>query len=326
MPRAAIARRTAAQRRSSSPMEMRVATRSVSVIFGPSGFVDDAVAQRADARDLDLEYIAGLHPERRIAAVADAFRRAGRDHIARRKLREVGAERDDLRDRIYQKVRSRALHLRAVEARREHEASRIGNFVAGDEERAERSGAREILAGGDGEFLIVAHAAVHKARVAGNVIERSLDRNMPPAAANHHRELALEVEMRRDFGADHLAFMSDQRVGAADEHARLLGDVAPGLARMRAIVDAGTGDELRVGNDGQEGYVGELAIGARLGGRGGDLRDEVLRQRLLEARDADAWTPAHGDDAVVAHHAERGAAVNQIACELHSRNLPGTAA
>jgi hypothetical protein len=34
-------------------------------------------AQRADAADLDFEWVAGLHPGRRGAAVADAFRRAG---------------------------------------------------------------------------------------------------------------------------------------------------------------------------------------------------------------------------------------------------------
>jgi len=45
-------------------------------------FVDHAIAQRPDLRNLDLEHIAGLHPQRRIAAMADAFGRAGRDDIA----------------------------------------------------------------------------------------------------------------------------------------------------------------------------------------------------------------------------------------------------
>ena len=43
--------------------------------------VDDLRAQRAD-RDLDLEHIARLHPQRRLAAMADAFGGAGRDHVA----------------------------------------------------------------------------------------------------------------------------------------------------------------------------------------------------------------------------------------------------
>ena len=35
--------------------------------------VDDPAPQRADAADLDLEHVAGLHPQRRGMAVTDAF-------------------------------------------------------------------------------------------------------------------------------------------------------------------------------------------------------------------------------------------------------------
>src|SRR4029077_3588728 len=56
------------------------------------------VAQHADAGDLDLEHIAGLHPQLRTAAMADAFGRAGRDHVAGRERGEVGAEGDDVRN------------------------------------------------------------------------------------------------------------------------------------------------------------------------------------------------------------------------------------
>src|SRR5438270_4036773 len=120
MPRAPISLRTAAQRRSSSLPEMRVATRSMSVIFlilaldcSSTLLVHDPAAQRADAGDLHLQHIAGLHPDGRRAAVADAIGRSGGDHVAWRKRGEVGAEGDDLRDRVDQEIGTRALHFRA---------------------------------------------------------------------------------------------------------------------------------------------------------------------------------------------------------------------
>src|SRR6516225_7781024 len=66
--------------------------------------VHHAVAQRTDAGNLDLEHVTGLHPQWWIAAMADAFRRAGGDHVARQERREVRAERDDLRHRIDQEI------------------------------------------------------------------------------------------------------------------------------------------------------------------------------------------------------------------------------
>src|SRR2546421_11259370 len=113
MLRAAISFRTAAQRRSSSFIEIGVSTRSVTVMisslpamrFNRSGLrlfcaryliflvgmtplptysdcclpllIHDAVAQRADNGDLDFQHVAGLHVDGRVAAVADAFGRAG---------------------------------------------------------------------------------------------------------------------------------------------------------------------------------------------------------------------------------------------------------
>ena len=58
--------------------------------------VDDPRPQHADVRDLDLQHVAGLHPERRLAAVADALRRAGGDDVAGMQRGEVRAEADDL--------------------------------------------------------------------------------------------------------------------------------------------------------------------------------------------------------------------------------------
>src|SRR5687767_6064923 len=79
----------------------------------------DVAAQNTNAGDLYFQHITGLHPERRLAAVADTLGRSGGDDIAGMKLRELGAEGDDLRHRIDHLVGAGALHLLAVETRRQ---------------------------------------------------------------------------------------------------------------------------------------------------------------------------------------------------------------
>ena len=155
-------------------------------------------AQHADPGDLHLQHVAGLHEQLRIAAVADALRRAGGDHVAGRERGEVGAERHDVRDRIDQEIGAGALHLLAVEPRHQRQLGRVGDFVGGDHPWAQRPGAGKILARGHREFLEVAHAAVDEAGVAGDMLERALLRDVAAALADHHRQLALEIELRRD--------------------------------------------------------------------------------------------------------------------------------
>src|SRR5258708_10940075 len=53
--------------------------------------VHHAAAQRADSGNLHLEHVARFHPQRRIAAMTDPFRRAGGDHIARGERGEIEA-------------------------------------------------------------------------------------------------------------------------------------------------------------------------------------------------------------------------------------------
>src|SRR5262245_49837639 len=178
--------------------------------------------------------------------MADPFRRAGGDHVARQERREVRAEGDDLRHRIDQEIGAGLLHLLSVEPRREREAGRVRYFVGGDDPRSERAGAGEVLARGHRELLVVAHAAIDEAGVAGDVLERALDRDMASTATDHYRKLALEVEALRYRRADHLALVAGQRIGEADEHARLLRQLAPGFRRVRTVIDAGAQDFLRV--------------------------------------------------------------------------------
>src|SRR5262249_60134104 len=107
---------------------------------------------------------------------------------------------------------------------------RIGNLIGGDDPWTERAGGGEILSRSHREFLIVAHAAVDEAGVAGDVLERALDRDMAATASDDDRKLALEVEALRHHGANHLAVVARQRVGEADGHARR---VRPPAARPR---------------------------------------------------------------------------------------------
>src|SRR4029079_15179547 len=101
-----------------------------------------------------------LHPQRRLARMADALGRAGGDDIARMQRGEIRAEADDLLARIDQLVGAGVLDLLAVQPRRQSELARVRNFVAGDDPRPERAGAGPVLAGGDRELLVVAHATV----------------------------------------------------------------------------------------------------------------------------------------------------------------------
>src|SRR4029077_5839337 len=109
--------------------------------------------------------------------------------------------------------------------------------------------AGEILAGRHREFLIIAYAAIDEAGVSGDVFERAVERDVTSAFADHQRQLALEIEIVRHLGPDQLAAMADQSIGKADEHARLLRQVTAHLASMRAIIDAGAENFIRMWND-----------------------------------------------------------------------------
>src|ERR1700730_16597375 len=152
------------------------------------------------------------------------------------------------------------LALLTVQASRQVELARIGNLVAGDEPWPERAGAGKILAGGDGEFLIVSHRAIDQDRIAGDVVEGVFGRDVTPALADDQRQLAFIIEIIRYAWADHGAVMADQRVGEADEHARLLRQFAAYLRRMGAVLGARAEEFSRLRDHTQEFYVGELSV------------------------------------------------------------------
>src|SRR5436190_6863902 len=135
--------------------------------------VDDIDAQYADAGNLDFDLVAALHPQRRLAAGADAIRRAGGDDVARLQPghgREIFDDGGDIEDHVIGRV---VLHHLAVQPRRELEPLRVGDDVRRDQPGAERPAGREVLAGGRRMLLEVAHAAVEEAAVARHDRERA---------------------------------------------------------------------------------------------------------------------------------------------------------
>src|SRR5580704_9293810 len=83
--------------------------------------VDDIDAQSSDAGNLDLDLVAALHPERRLAAHADTVGRAGGDDIAGLEPghgREIFDDGGDVEDHVIGRV---VLHGVAVQPRRELE-------------------------------------------------------------------------------------------------------------------------------------------------------------------------------------------------------------
>ena len=226
---------------------------------------------------------------------------------------------DDLRDRIDQLVGAGVLHLHAVQPRGEREPAGIGNFVGGDEPRSKRTGAGPVLARGDGEFLIVAHRAVDEDRIAGDVVECALGRDVSAGFADDERQLALIVEIVGQFRPDHGAAVANERVGKADEHAWLFRQLARHFGRVRAIIDAGAENFVRLRNNGEELDVGELSIGRSAVRRPAQSLDAVRCERSSEAR------PPHfgvqRDDAVAADCSEQIFAVRAETQKPHG-NAP----
>src|SRR5580692_253302 len=138
---------------------------------GTLRLVSDAVTQKSDPVDLDLDHIASLHPQRRGAAGADAARGARDDHVARLepcKLRAIFDLARNIEDHL---VDGRILHHHAVEAGLQPQRTEIAGLVRGDHPRTESAGIRKILAGRVlmGVALIVTDAAFVVAGISGDM-------------------------------------------------------------------------------------------------------------------------------------------------------------
>src|SRR5262245_27751273 len=238
-----------------------IATRAITLASrlmpAPAGrsmrsLVDDIDAQGSYARDLDLELVAGLHPERRLAPGADAVGRAGGDDVARLQRghgREIFDDGRDIEDHVIGRV---VLHHLTVQPRRELQPLRVLHDVGGDQPRAERPGGREVLAGGRGVLLEVAHAAVDETGIACHHGERAGARHMAATLADHHGELALEIEGDRGARPHHAAARRHQRVAEAREDAGCGRQLAAHFTDVAGIVEADAEDLRRIGDDRQQ--------------------------------------------------------------------------
>src|SRR5471032_3325533 len=204
----------------------------------PSGsLVDDIDVQSPDAGDLDLDLVAALHPEWRLAPKAHTIRRARGNNVARlepsdgRKILDDGG---DVEDHVVGRV---VLHHGTVEPRRELERLRIGNDVARHHPGAERAGRREVLARRDRVLLEIAHARIEEAGVARDHIERPRARHVPAALADHHGKLALEIEVGRGTRPHDVAAMPHQCIVQSREDAWLWRQRASDFARVARIVE-----------------------------------------------------------------------------------------
>src|SRR4051794_35253067 len=98
------------------PITLASRCQLASAAASSGSLVDDIDLQGPDPGDLDLELVAALHPERRLAAEADTVRRAGGDHVARLQPghgREVFDDVGDVEDHVVGGV---ALDFGTIEA------------------------------------------------------------------------------------------------------------------------------------------------------------------------------------------------------------------
>ena len=173
----------------------------------------------------------------------------------------------------------------AVEPRLDLEAlAAARQFIGGDHPRAEAAGAIEVLAHAPlrGVALIFAHRAFHAAGVAGDAIDRVLERQMLGALADDDDHLAFIVELDRLLRPHQRLHMRRQRRQHAEEDRLEFRDVVALRAFLDVveIIEAEADDLAGVRHRQREFQSGERAArrGRRfLGEIGERLRDRHCR-------------------------------------------------
>src|SRR5688572_30343396 len=112
----------------------------------PCGVVDDGVAQRPDALDLDLDDVAGLQQPRGRAAVADAGRGAGGQQVTRSQREGVRDQREGVADGVDHLVGGAVLDGLAVDAGLHAQAVTQVADLGGGNHRPDRPGLVAVLA------------------------------------------------------------------------------------------------------------------------------------------------------------------------------------
>src|SRR3954468_19090137 len=100
--------------------------------ISPGLTVGDRILENADLVDLDLDLVAGLHPERGGAPRAHAARRAGDQHVARDERGPGRHVFDDLRDLEDHLLGARVLHALAVQPAGECHRGAGRDLIRGD--------------------------------------------------------------------------------------------------------------------------------------------------------------------------------------------------
>ena len=125
----------------------------------------------------------------------------------------------------------------------------------------------------------------------------------PGPAADHHRQLRLEIDLcRRTVRQHDRLAVGQQRRRRLEKDQRRLGELRPGLRSMRAVVSADREDVGR-GDGRQEGAHGHA------GGRERELAEELSHEGLGHA---------------LAHEAPHAfpSVVGREACQLHALSRP----
>src|SRR5882724_13553 len=186
---------------------------------------DDPRAEDAEALDLQLHHVTGLQPAARLfraeAEQAAVHEGARAEEVARKQLGAARRLRDQLRNRVVQRIRVAARELAAVAAgghlkREPLAADARRKFIAHDQpwpgRRREvtalrRAQPRRLLAA-----LPVAGTEAVDDRAAGNMLPRALRRDVVPAVADHDAESERVVEFRHARRGPDLGIVADHRV------------------------------------------------------------------------------------------------------------------
>src|SRR5690606_35066544 len=97
-----------------------------------------------------------------------------------------------------------------------------------------------------GTKLIIANAAIVKTTVAGDMLERAADVDMPTPLADDNRQLALKIQTLRHLRQNDRRFRPDNGRCEARKDRRHRRHLQPRLGRMISVVEPNADDLARL--------------------------------------------------------------------------------